>query len=222
MFKKEFKIAPSLLSANFTKLKDEISAVEAAGADLLHLDVMDGHFVPNLTIGPFIVEAIRECTKLPLDVHLMIENPEKYTEAFLKAGGNMISFHCEVSTASPNLAEQIKKGGAKAGIAINPNTDISKLNDYFNIVDFVLVMSVYPGFGGQKFIGETLEKIKKLAKLRRERNFDFEIEVDGGINGANVSNLAKAGVDIFVAGSTIFKSLNYKQTIQQMREKLNG
>lgn len=222
MFKKKFKIAPSLLSANFTKLKDEISAVEAAGADLLHLDVMDGHFVPNLTIGPFIIEAIRECTKLPLDVHLMIEAPEKHIEAFIKAGGDMISFHCEVPTASPEIVAQIKKRGAKAGIAMNPNTDISKLNDYFDVVDFVLVMSVYPGFGGQKFIDETLEKIKKLEKYRETHNHVFEIEVDGGINGANVSDLAKAGVDIFVAGSAIFKTADYRQTIAQMREKLNG
>lgn len=222
MFKKKFKIAPSLLSANFTKLKDEISAVEAAGADLLHLDVMDGHFVPNLTIGPFIIEAIRECTKLPLDVHLMIEAPEKHIEAFIKAGGDMISFHCEAPTASPEIVTQIKKRGAKAGIAMNPNTDISKLNDYFDVVDFVLVMSVYPGFGGQKFIDETLEKIKKLEKYRETHNHVFEIEVDGGINGANVSDLAKAGVDIFVAGSAIFKTADYRQTIAQMREKLNG
>lgn len=222
MFKKKFKIAPSLLSANFTKLKDEISAVEAAGADLLHLDVMDGHFVPNLTIGPFIIEAIRECTKLPLDVHLMIEAPEKYIEAFIKAGGDMISFHCEVPTASPEIVAQIKKRGAKAGIAMNPNTDISKLNDYFDVVDFVLVMSVYPGFGGQQFIDETLEKIKKLEKYRTVHNHAFEIEVDGGINGANVSDLAKAGADIFVAGSAIFKTADYKQTIARMREKLNG
>ncbi|MEK7790270.1 MAG: ribulose-phosphate 3-epimerase [Deltaproteobacteria bacterium] len=222
MFKKKFKIAPSLLSANFTKLKDEILNVEAAGADLLHLDVMDGHFVPNLTIGPFIIEAIRECTKLPLDVHLMIGAPEKYIEAFIKAGGDMISFHCEAPTASPEIVAQIKKMGAKAGIAINPHTNISKLNDYFDVVDFVLVMSVYPGFGGQKFIDETLEKIKKLEKYRETHNHAFEIEVDGGINGANVSDLAKAGVDIFVAGSAIFKTADYRQTIAQMREKLNG
>jgi len=222
MFKNKFKIAPSLLSANFTKLKDEISNVEAAGADLLHLDVMDGHFVPNLTIGPFIVEAVRKCTELPLDVHLMIENPGKYTEAFMKAGGNMISFHCEVSTASPSLAEQIKKWGAKAGIALNPNTDISKIKDYLDLVDFVLVMSVYPGFGGQQFINATLEKIKKLEKIRKEHHFGFEIEVDGGINGINVSELAKAGANIFVAGSAIFKSPDYKQTLKEMRGKLDG
>ncbi len=222
MFKNKFKIAPSLLSANFTKLKDEISNVEAAGADLLHLDVMDGHFVPNLTIGPFIIEAIHECTKLPLDIHLMIEHPEKYIQAFVKAGADMISFHCEAVTAPQRLIKEIKKLGVRAGIALKPNTPISKLYDYVDLPDFVLVMSVDPGFGGQKFIEGTAEKIKELEKYRKVHKLNFEIEVDGGIKESNIAELAKAGANIFVAGSAIFKSPDYKQTLKGMRGKLGG
>lgn len=221
MFKKKFKIAPSLLSANFTKLKEEIVRVEAAGADLLHLDVMDGHFVPNLTIGPFIVEAIHECTKLPLDVHLMIEHPEKYIEEFIRVGADMVSFHREAATASPKIIEKIKTLGAKAGIALNPATPVSMLNDYLDKIDFVLIMTVHPGFGGQKFIDGPTEKIKGLEKYRAKHNLSFDIEVDGGIKESNIAQLAKAGANIFVAGSAIFKSLDYKQTLKQMRERLH-
>ncbi|HBQ21455.1 MAG: ribulose-phosphate 3-epimerase [Deltaproteobacteria bacterium GWA2_38_16] len=219
MFKS--KIAPSLLSCDFSKLKDEIKAVEKAGADLLHLDVMDGHFVPNLTIGPFIVEAIRRCTDLPLDAHLMIQYPDRYIKEFILAGANMVSFHVEVSINPKATIELIQKSKAKAGLALNPDTPISTIKDFLPLIDYVLVMSVHPGFAGQTFIESSLEKIIDLKKYRTVRKLSFEIEVDGGIKAANIGKTAKAGANIFVAGSGIFKTKDYGKTILQMRRDVN-
>ena len=214
------KIAPSLLSCDFSKLKEEIKAVENAGAHLLHLDVMDGHFVPNLTIGPFIVAAIRRCTKLPLDVHLMIEEPEKYIEPFIKAGANMISFHQEVIKTPQKLFDLIKHQGAKAGLALNPDTPLEKIKNVLSQLDFVLVMSVHPGFGGQKFIKTSIPRIQELKKWRKAQALSFEIEVDGGIKIENIDQVAKAGANIFVSGSGIFKTPDYQKTISQMKAKI--
>lgn len=214
------KIAPSLLSCDFTRLKEEIKAVESAGAHLLHLDVMDGHFVPNLTIGPFIVEAIRRCTKLPLDVHLMIEEPQKYIEPFIKAGANMISFHQEVTEAPQALFDVIRGQGLKAGLALNPDTPLEKIKNFLPQLDFVLVMSVHPGFGGQKFIETSVSKIQELKKWRDAQKLSFEIEVDGGIKVENIDRVAKAGANIFVSGSGIFKTPDYQKTISQMKAKV--
>lgn len=214
------KIAPSLLSCDFTKLKEEIKAVEKAGAHLLHLDVMDGHFVPNLTIGPFIVEAIRHCTQLPLDVHLMISNPSSYIKAFQAAGASMISFHIETAPHPEELIRTIKKLRARAGIALNPQTPWTTIKNALSMIDFVLVMSVYPGFGGQKFIETSVSKIQELKKFRTTRKLSFEIEVDGGIKVENIGQAAKAGANIFVSGSGIFKTSNYQKTISQMKAKI--
>lgn len=218
MFKQ--KLAPSLLSADFTKLRDEIASVEMGGADLLHIDVMDGHFVPNLTIGPFIVAAIRQCTSLPLDVHLMIENPKNYIEPFARAGASMISFHIEVSSNPLPIIQEIQKRKLKAGLALNPETSLEKVKDYLDNVDYVLIMTVHPGFGGQAFMGASLPRIKMVHQWREIRKLSFEIEVDGGIKVDNIQSVAQAGADIFVAGSSIFKSSDYKKTMSQMKEKI--
>ncbi len=214
------KIAPSLLSCDFTNLKEEIAAIEKAGAHLLHLDVMDGHFVPNLTIGPFIVEAIRRCTKLPLDVHLMVEEPQKYIDPFIKAGANMISFHQEVVSAPQKLFDSIKGRGCKTGLALNPDTPLEKIKSFLPHLDFVLVMSVHPGFGGQKFIETSVSKIQELQKWRTTHHLSFEIEVDGGIKTENIDQVAKAGANIFVSGSGIFKTPDYQKTISAMKAKI--
>ncbi len=216
------KIAPSLLSCDFTKLQKEIESVEKAGAHLLHLDVMDGHFVPNLTIGPFIVEAIHRCTPLPLDVHLMIEEPQKYIASFIQAGATMISFHQEVIKSPEKIIDSIKKLGAKAGVALNPDTPLEKIKGTLPYVDFVLVMSVHPGFGGQKFIGASVSKIQDLKKWRETQGLSFEIEVDGGIKVDNIGLVAKAGANIFVSGSGIFKTPDIQKTISQMKTKVRG
>src|SRR3989338_3484450 len=214
------KIAPSLLSCDFTKLKEEIKAVEKAGAHLLHLDVMDGHFVPNLPIGPFIVEAIRRCTQLPLDVHLMIAAPSSYIKAFQDAGASLISFHIETTPQPKELIQAIKKSRTKVGIALNPQTPCATIKDTLSMIDFVLVMSVNPGFGGQKFIESSISKIQELKKFRTTRKLSFEIEVDGGIKTENIGQVAQAGANIFVSGSGIFKTPNYQKTISQMKAKL--
>ncbi len=218
----KYKIAPSLLSADFSKLKDEISMVEKCGIDLLHLDVMDGHFVPNLTIGPFIVEAIRRCTTLPLDVHLMIDRPGQYTQAFKKAGADMISFHIETSEDIAPLLKNIRALKAKAGLALNPNTPTSKIVPFLSQLDYVLVMSVNPGFAGQAFESGVLSKIQELKTLREKNALSFEIEVDGGINEQTIAKTAEAGANIFVAGSSIFKSSDYEKTIKTLRKSVHG
>ena len=213
-------IAPSILSADFAALGEEVRAVDKAGADWIHIDVMDGHFVPNLTIGPVVVEAVKRHTKLPLDVHLMIDNPDDYLEEFVKAGANIVTVHQEVANHLHRTLARIRDLGAKAGVSVNPSTPAELLTDILPHVDLVLVMTVNPGFGGQKFIESCVEKIQKLSLWRKERGLKFLIEVDGGITEATAASVSKAGCDIFVAGSAVFKSDNYETAIQKIRSKL--
>ncbi|MCX7705895.1 MAG: ribulose-phosphate 3-epimerase [bacterium] len=211
------KIAPSLLSANFAELGKEVSAVTEAGADMIHFDVMDGHFVPNITFGPMILSSIRKYTQLPFDVHLMITHPQDYWKSFSNAGADIIGFHIEVDINHQKLATEIHKTGKKVCIVVNPPTEIQKIEFMLPNVDMVLVMTVNPGFGGQKFIESNLKKISWLDKKRKEKGYNFLIEVDGGINYETATLAKKAGADILVAGSFIFESKNYKTTIQNLR-----
>lgn len=213
-------IAPSILSADFSKLGEEIKAVELSGADWIHVDVMDGHFVPNITIGPVVVEAVRKTTALPLDVHLMIENPDRYIPNFVKAGANYVTVHQEALQHLHRTISHVKDLGAKAGVSINPATPAETLIDILPFVDLVLVMTVNPGFGGQKFISSCIEKIQKLATWRSARDLDFLIEVDGGINESTAKLASSAGSDVFVAGSAIFDSDDYSTSIQKIRKQI--
>ena len=215
-------IAPSILSADFARLGEEIKAVEAAGADWIHVDVMDGHFVPNITIGPLIVEAVRSVTSLPIDVHLMIENPDNYIPAFAKAGASWISVQIETSVHLNRSVQLIRECGAKPGIVLNPSTPIQTLEWIMEDVDYVLIMSVNPGFGGQAFITNSLDKIKALRQMIRSKSLNTLIQVDGGINEKTIADVAAAGTDIFVAGSAIFGSDDYQKTINSFREKITG
>lgn len=208
------KIAPSILSADFAKLGQEIIEVEKAGADYIHVDVMDGHFVPNITIGPLIVEAIRPVTDLPLDVHLMIENPDTYIPAFAEAGATIISVHQEACVHLHRTIQLIKDAGVKAGVVINPGTPVELIKPILPNVDLVLVMTVNPGFGGQSFIQEAVHSISKLAAWRKTLNLDFEIEVDGGVNVDTAYQCVEAGADVLVAGSAIFNKPDRKQALQ--------
>ena len=214
-------IAPSILSADFARLGDEIKAVEAAGADWIHADVMDGHFVPNITFGPLIVEAVRRVTTLPIDVHLMIENPDDYITAFAKAGATYISVQVESCVHLNRSVQLIRECGAKPGVVLNPSTPLQSLDWILEYVDYVLVMSVNPGFGGQAFIPNSLDKIKELRRMIHNRKLSTLIEIDGGVNEKTISAIADAGVDIFVAGSAIFGSRNYTETISNFREKMD-
>ncbi len=198
------KIAPSILSADFSKLEEQIRYVEVGGADVIHCDIMDGKFVPNITFGPFVVEAVRRITKLPIDVHLMIKDPDKFIEDFVNAGADYISVHQEEVVHLNRTISKIKELGAKAGVVINPATPVNTLVDILEYVDFVLVMSVNPGFGGQRFIESSLGKIEELKKIREDKNLDYEIEIDGGVTSKNIEKISNAGCDIFVAGSSIF------------------
>jgi ribulose-phosphate 3-epimerase len=215
-------IAPSILSADFARLGEEIKAVEAAGADWIHVDVMDGHFVPNITIGPLIVEAVRSVSSLPIDVHLMIENPDNYIPAFAKAGASWISVQIETSVHLNRSVQLIRECGAKPGIVLNPSTPIQTLECIMEDVDYVLIMSVNPGFGGQAFITNSLDKIKALRQMIRSKSLNTLIQVDGGINEKTIADVAAAGTDIFVAGSAIFGSDDYQKTINSFREKITG
>jgi len=210
----KIKIAPSILSADFSCLDRQINKVESAGADMLHIDVMDGHFVPNITIGPVVVKYIRRVTKLPLDVHLMIENPEKFIDDFVQAGGDMITVHIEAINAKRYMlyAKRLKSKGIKVGISLNPATPLSKIKPLLDIVDFVLVMSVNPGFSGQAFIPEVLPKIKELRSI-----FGGDISVDGGVNDKVAGSIIKAGANILAAGSYIFGAMNTKLAIERIR-----
>ena len=212
------KIAPSILSANFLRLGDEIRAAEAAGADLLHIDIMDGHFVPNMTIGPFIVEAIRTVTSLPLDVHLMIEEPDKYTGDFIKAGANCLTIHYEACKHLHRTVQQIRENGINAGVSLNPATPVWSLEHILQDIDVALLMSVNPGFGGQKFIPQATEKIRTLRRLISEKGLSTSIEVDGGIKLNNTAEVISAGADILVMGSAFFNSKDYGKVIEQFRE----
>jgi len=215
-------IAPSILSADFARLGDEIKAVEAAGADWIHADVMDGHFVPNITIGPLIVAALRSVTSLPIDVHLMIENPDNYIPAFAEAGASWISVHVETSVHLNRSVQLIRECGAKPGVVLNPATPIHALEWIIEDVDYVLIMSVNPGFGGQAFITSSIDKIKALRQMIQSKNLKTPIQVDGGVNEKTIAGIAAAGADIFVAGSAIFGSKDYRKTITSFREKIDG
>ncbi len=208
-------IAPSILSADFSRLKEEIKALEKAGADMIHLDVMDGHFVPNLTFGALVVKAIRKCTKLPLDVHLMVKNPKKMLEWFKDGGADILTVHAESSSNLEALIDQIKGYGLKAGVALNPSTDEQVIQKVLNKTDIIMVMSVNPGFGGQSFMPATLDKIKRIKKMIKKRN--ILIEVDGGINSLNAKDCVLAGADILVAGTAVFKGGNYQKNIESLR-----
>ena len=208
------KIAPSILSADFAKLGAEIKDVEAGGADYIHVDVMDGHFVPNITIGPLIVEAIRPVTDLTLDVHLMIENPDQYIPAFAKVGADIISVHQEACVHLDRTIQLIKESGAKPGVVINPATPAEFLLPILSKVDLVLVMTVNPGFGGQKFIDETITKVRQLDQWRSEMNLTFEIEIDGGVNTETAKKCTDAGADVLVAGSAVFNKPDRKAAIE--------
>lgn len=209
------KIAPSILSSDFLHLEKEIRAIEQAGADMLHLDIMDGHFVPNLTFGPGIVKQIRKITELPLDAHLMITNPADFVDKFIDAGANYLSFHIETDANYVNLFRKIRTRGVKAGIAINPETSLAVLPDVIDEIDYVLIMSVHPGFGGQVFIDDSIEKLRETKRIIGSRH--IEIEIDGGINFETAKPVKEAGVNILVAGSFIFKSNDYQKAIAGLR-----
>ena len=206
-------IAPSILSADFSKLGDEIRAVEKAGADWIHVDVMDGHFVPNITMGPIIVDAVKKVTSLPIDVHLMIDNPDAYIPDFAKAGADYISVHAEAGAHLNRTIQLIKECGAKAGVALNPSTSLDTLEWVLEYLDFVLIMSVNPGFGGQAFIPNTLDKIRTLRKIIDDNGYSTIIQIDGGVNKNTIKEISDAGTDSFVAGSAIYGSSDYEETI---------
>lgn len=211
-------IAPSILSADFSKLGDEIKAVEDAGADWIHVDVMDGHFVPNITIGPLVVAAARQATSLPLDVHLMIENPERYIKDFAKAGADLISVQVEACVHLNRTIQMIKESGLQAGVVLNPATPLSSVEWILEYVDLVMIMSVNPGFGGQEFIPNSLDRIKALRQMIKENRLKTLIEIDGGVNAKTIEAVSEAGANVFVAGSAIFKSPDYQKTIARFRE----
>ena len=214
------KISPSILSADFTCLAKEIKAVEDAKADYIHIDVMDGHFVPNISVGPMIVEAVRRVTRLPLDVHLMIEKPEQYIPQFAKAGSDIITVQVESTWHLHRAVQMIKELGVRAGVTCNPSTPLDFLEHVIDDVDMVLVMSVNPGFGGQEFIPAALEKIKTVRKMLDAHHSNAELEIDGGIKINNIGAASKAGADVFVSGSAIFGNDDYKKTIRAMRREL--
>ncbi|HLR66100.1 ribulose-phosphate 3-epimerase [Virgibacillus alimentarius] len=213
------KLAPSILSADFSKLGQEIIDVEKGGADFIHVDVMDGHFVPNITIGPLIVEAIKPVTELPLDVHLMIENPDEYIQMFADAGASIITVHQEACVHLHRTIQLIKRTGAKAGVVINPATPAEMIKDILNDIDLVLIMTVNPGFGGQSFIYQTIDKIKQIASWREKFNYSYDIEVDGGVNTKTAKLCTDAGADILVAGSAVF---NRSDRHQAMKDIINA
>lgn len=212
------QIAPSILSADFASLGDEITAVEKAGAHIIHVDVMDGRFVPNITIGPLVVRAVKKVTDLPLDVHLMIEEPDRYIDEFVDAGASWISVHAEAAPHLHRTVQAIKARGVKAGVAINPATHPSTVEYVLRDLDFILVMSVNPGFGGQKFIPSALEKIRQLKAMCLEQGVSPLIEVDGGVNRKTVSDVVQAGADVCVAGSAVFGSDDYAMAIRELTD----
>jgi ribulose-phosphate 3-epimerase len=216
------KIAPSILSADFSRLGSEVRAVEKAGADLIHVDVMDGHFVPNITVGPLVVQGLKKLTSLPLDVHLMIENPQRYIEAFARAGSDWITIHAEVCPYLKRMIKEIRRLNVRPGIVLKPATPLKILYPLLEEIDLVLVMSVNPGFGGQSFIPSTLKKIERLRKIVDQNEYSLEIEVDGGVKVENIREVSMAGGDIFVVGTGIFKTDNYEETIRKLRQEINA
>lgn len=212
------KISPSILSADFSRLGEEINAVEKAGADYIHIDVMDGLFVPNISIGPLIVKTVKKITRLPLDVHLMIIDPDKYIDEFIDAGSDILTVHVEAATHLHRTITHIKELGIRAGVSLNPSTPLSSLDYILEYVDMVLIMSVNPGFGGQKFIESIIPKIESLRAMIDKNNLETELNVDGGINIDNIENVAAAGATVFVAGSGIYGTPDYKETISLMKD----
>jgi ribulose-phosphate 3-epimerase len=213
------KIAPSILSADFSRLGDEVRAVAAAGADYIHVDVMDGHFVPNITIGPLVVEAVRKVTTLPLDVHLMIADPDKYIADFAAAGADIIVVHAEATNHLHRTIQLIKSLGKRAGVSLNPATPLQTLDYILGDLDLVLLMTVNPGFGGQSFIEACLPKIHALRAMLDDRGCEAELEVDGGVKTSNIGAIAHAGADVFVAGSAVFGSSDYTATITELKKR---
>jgi len=213
------KIAPSILSADFSRLGEEIKAAEKAGADLIHIDVMDGHFVPNITIGPLVVKAVKKVASKPLDVHLMIEDPDHYIKEFADSGADIITVHEEVCKHLHRSIQNIKECGVKAAVSINPATPVRNIEEILPYLDMVLVMSVNPGFGGQEFIPEMLSKIELLKSIITGKNLSIEIEVDGGVNVDNVADVDNAGADIVVMGSAFYNSEDYTETVKKVRER---
>lgn len=212
------QIVPSILSADFARLADDIGKVERGGATLLHVDIMDGHFVPNLTIGPPVVKSIRNATRLPLDLHLMITDPDKFAPLFIAAGADQISVHYEAARHLDRTIRSIQSEGVRAGVVINPATPVSVLEDILYLVDYVLVMSVNPGFEGQKFIPNALNKIRRLDRFRTERRLGFAIEIDGGVSAENTAEIVQSGCDWLVAGSAVFHSADPAATVKEMQQ----
>jgi ribulose-phosphate 3-epimerase len=213
------KIAPSILSADFSRLGDEVRAVEGGGADYIHVDVMDGHFVPNITIGPLVVEAVRKVTRLPLDVHLMIANPDLYVPEFARAGSDIIVVHAEATNHLHRTVQLIKSFGKKAGVSLNPATSLHHLDYILEELDLVLLMTVNPGFGGQSFIEACLPKIQALRAMLDKRGLETELEVDGGVKTDNIARISSAGADVFVAGSAVFGSPDYAAIITELKRQ---
>ncbi|MDA9071795.1 ribulose-phosphate 3-epimerase [Candidatus Pelagibacter sp.] len=218
---KKIKISPSILSADFSQLGNEIKRLEEGGADMIHVDVMDGHFVPNLTMGPPIIKALRQYTSLPFDVHLMISPVHNYIQDYADAGSDIITIHPEATVNLKESIELIKKLGKKVGVSLNPKTKINVITNFLNEIDLILIMSVNPGFGGQKFMPEVLDKIKELKKIKDQKNLNFDIEIDGGINFNNSKLAIEAGADILVSGTTIFKNNdgNIKKNIDLLKSR---
>jgi ribulose-phosphate 3-epimerase len=212
------EILPSILSADFARLGEEIAKVERAGISMLHVDIMDGHFVPNLTIGPPVVKSIRKITRLTLDVHLMVSDPDKYAPIFIEAGADQVLVHQEVCPHLDRTLRMIQAEGARAGVVLNPSTPVTTLADVLDVADYVLVMSVNPGFGGQRFIPNALRKVRTLDAWRKERGLQLPIEIDGGISLENLSDAVRAGVDWVVAGATVFHSDDPEATVRQMQQ----
>ncbi|MDS9470538.1 ribulose-phosphate 3-epimerase [Sporosarcina pasteurii] len=216
------KIAPSILAADFSKLAEEVIEVEEAGASLIHIDVMDGHFVPNITMGPLVVEALRPVTKLPLDVHLMIENPDAYIEQFAKAGADYITVHVEACPHLHRTLQLIRSHGVKSGVVLNPHTPVETILHVLDEIDLVLFMTVNPGFGGQKFIHAVLPKVKQLSNIIKERNLPIEIEIDGGVDEETIIPCVEAGATILVAGSAIFGKQNRAEALREIKAAGEG
>jgi|SRR5665213_1260826 len=212
------QIVPSILSADFARLADDIAKVERGGAKMLHVDIMDGHFVPNLTIGPPVVKSIRKATALPLDIHLMITDPDRFVPLFIEAGADQISIHFEAATHLDRTVRAIQKEGVRAGVVLNPATPVGVLEDILYLADYVLIMSVNPGFEGQQFISNALNKIRRLDRTRKERGLGFSIEIDGGVSPANTAEIVRAGCDWLVAGSAVFHSADPASTVKEMQQ----